>query len=192
MVTSSNEPIAGITAFNAMAQTGGASWTGSFVGSCLTCCQIGRPTRMAESSDRLPLKTMLLSTGRALATVVNPVEARRRDDREFWARLGRNGARRSETETSRRTEVLEVVARTGDRTQKGRYPKMESLTQLRGGDHIAHHAGSTGQIATLADPTISGCGAPCFVKWDSLQTAFVGSMSYLNSGPSERLESEKP
>ena len=41
---------------------------------------IGRPTRMAESSDRLPLTTMSSAIGPALATVVNTNKVRCRDE----------------------------------------------------------------------------------------------------------------
>ena len=46
-------------------------------------------TQLREFSEIPPLATMSFATGRALATVVDPDEARRRDNREFRVRLDR-------------------------------------------------------------------------------------------------------
>ena len=82
---------------------------------------------------------MSSATHRALATVVNPDGARRRDSESFGrdrpvkpTRAGDgNVAHLTETETSRRAAVLEVVARTGDRTGKGRHPMMPTFRVTR-------------------------------------------------------------
>ncbi len=82
---------------------------------------------------------MSFATGRAVATVVNPDGPRRRDNREFRASSARDDdadrrwKRRAGggTESSRLSAVLEVLAGTGDRTRKGRHPKMAAFLKTR-------------------------------------------------------------
>lgn len=82
---------------------------------------------------------MSFTTGRAVATVVNPDGPRRRDNREFRASSARDDdadrrwKRRAGggTESSRLSAVLEGLAGTGDRTRKGRHPKMAAFLKTR-------------------------------------------------------------